>query len=144
MSTKILFVDDEPEFIYPQVEALENEGYQVFVKSRLIEAIEILHRIKFDLIILDIIMPPENNNAKNTDAQDYSASGVELHHTIREKLKLHDVPIIFLSVVRDQNIRQKLRQMETKYDKQFRFLTKPSLPSELITEVKIALQENAK
>lgn len=139
---QILFVDDEPEFVRPQVDALMSNGYEVILKTNADEAFDFLSIHKPDLIILDLIMPPRKADAsKNTSAPDFVETGVKLHHAIREDLRLVDVPIVFLSVVRDQQIRHELSTFERRYFPHVRFLTKPISSGEVVAEVQEALGE---
>lgn len=61
---------------------------------------------------------------------------MRLHRTICGTLKLVEVPIIFTSVVRDPNIRERIREEERKYRNKVSFLTKPFLPVDLIDRIK--------
>lgn len=56
-------------------------------------------------------------------------------------LRLVDIPIVFLSVVRDLDIRGRLMQLEGSCGQRFRFLIKPTRSSELVAEVQKALEE---
>jgi len=125
MAKKILFIDDEPEFVAPQVMALEEAGYEVTLKSDPDEAVALLQKQDFDLIILDLIMPPGRRDRERGDQElDFALTGVRLHQEIRDELGLVDIPVVFLSVVRDTDIRGRLRQRERSCGRRFRFLTK--------------------
>lgn len=140
MRKKILFIDDEPEFVRPQIIALDDEGYEVTLKAEPDEAIHLLERQHFDLIILDLIMPPRRRNREQAlEELDYVETGIKLHREIREELGLVETPIIFLTVVRDQEIRRTIRQYETELGHKFHFLTKPVRSSDLVTEVQTIL-----
>jgi CheY-like chemotaxis protein len=142
MSKKILFVDDEPEFVRPQVTALKDAGYEVTLEMDPDRAVTLLQWQKFDLIVLDLIMPPRQGDEARIDRiPDYAETGVNLHQVIREKLGLTDIPIIFLTVVRDQSTRRELKQREEKYGFKLRYLTKPIGSSEVVAEVQRALEE---
>lgn len=139
---QVLFVDDEPEFVRPQVEALISNGYDVILKTNADDAFDFLSSHRPDLIILDLIMPPRQIDVpKNMNAPDFVETGVRLHQAIREDLRLMDVPIIFLSVVRDQQIRHELTALERRYFPRLRFLTKPISSGEVVAEVQAALGE---
>ena len=56
MANRILFIDDEPEFVRPQVTALRDVGFEVIFEMDPDRAITLLRDQKFDLIILD---PPK-------------------------------------------------------------------------------------
>ena len=142
MAKKILFIDDEPEFVRPQVTALEDAGYEVTLETDPDEAVALLQKQEFDLIILDLIMPPRREDRERGDQElDFAETGVKLHQEIRDRLRLVDIPIVFLSVVRDLDIRGRLMQLEGSCGQRFRFLIKPTRSSELVAEVQKALEE---
>jgi CheY-like chemotaxis protein len=143
MAKRILFIDDEPEFVSPQVEALEEAEYEVTLETDPDAAVALLQEQEFDLIILDLIMPPrrEDREESGDHELDFAETGVKLHQEIRDKLGLTAIPIIFLTVVRDQDIRRELRQREIRYRQELRFLSKPARPSDVVTEVQRALGE---
>jgi len=57
MSHKILVVDDDILVIEALEELLKSSGYEVRVAMRGQEALEILEKERFDLLILDVVMP---------------------------------------------------------------------------------------
>ena len=57
MSHKILVVDDDILVVEALQELLDSSGYEVSVAYRGHEALEILNKEKFDLLILDVVMP---------------------------------------------------------------------------------------
>lgn len=58
--TKILLVDDDPDFVEATKIVLESAPYQVEVAYNGREALAKVHEEKPDLIILDIIMPEQD------------------------------------------------------------------------------------
>ena len=57
MSHKILVVDDDILVLEALEELLKSSGYEVRVAMRGQEALEILEEERFDLLILDVVMP---------------------------------------------------------------------------------------
>jgi DNA-binding response OmpR family regulator len=57
MSHKILVVDDDILVLEALEELLKSSGYEVKVATRGQEALEILEKEHFDLLILDVVMP---------------------------------------------------------------------------------------
>lgn len=53
----ILIIDDEPQIVMMLKEFLEQEGYSVTAASNGREGLGHLAKIKFDLVITDIVMP---------------------------------------------------------------------------------------
>ena len=54
---KILWIDDEVDLLRPHIIFLENKGYQVTPINNVNEALEILDKTKFQLVLLDENMP---------------------------------------------------------------------------------------
>jgi len=79
---KILVVEDEFDIQELLQNYLENEGYQVVTASDGEQALEMFHRSKADLVLLDILLPRLN--------------GYEVCRAIREE---SDIPIIMLTAL---------------------------------------------
>ncbi len=54
---KILWVDDEVEFLQPHILFLQDKGYEVETASNAEDGLEILRQQNFDLVLLDEMMP---------------------------------------------------------------------------------------
>ena len=83
---RILVVDDEKIIVKGIKFNLESEGYEVETAGNGEEAIEILHNVRTDLVILDLMMP--------------KMDGLEACKRIRE---FSNVPIIMLTAKSDDN-----------------------------------------
>lgn len=57
MSKKILIIEDETALLYALQSQLAVEGFQTFVADDGAKALEIIRRIKPDLIVLDLLLP---------------------------------------------------------------------------------------
>jgi len=86
---KILIVDDSAEVLGKNRELLSQVGYNVVTAHSGEEALDILNRDNFDLVLLDINMP--------------SLNGYEVCLRIREDHALDDLPIIFLTSREDSD-----------------------------------------
>jgi len=85
-------------------------------------------------------MPPRYRNRKQgAHEPDYAETGVQMHREIREEMGLVDIPIIFLTVVRDHDIRHEIGQRERQYGHRPVFLTKPVRTNEVVAKVQEAL-----
>ena len=82
---KILVVDDEKDITESLIMLLDNEGYKVTAVNSGKEALQLLQKEKFDLVLLDILMP--------------EMSGNEVGERIRKNPKTKDQKIVFLTVV---------------------------------------------
>ncbi|HDX9630207.1 TPA: response regulator transcription factor [Bacillus cereus] len=118
MESKILIVDDDKEIRNLISVYLENEGLKTQKAEDAIEALELLEEKRFDLIILDVMMP-------NMD-------GIEACMKIREE---RNMPIIMLSA-KSEDI-DKIQGLATGADD---YLSKPFNPLELIARVKSQLR----
>ncbi len=85
MAKKILVVDDEQDILTTVKMVLEKQGYKVTTVNGGKKALELLDKEKFDLVLLDILMP--------------EMSGDEVAKKIRKNSKLKNQKIAFLTVV---------------------------------------------
>ena len=118
MSTKILVVDDDKEIRNLISVYLENEGMQTKKAEDGMEALKLLDKEEFDLIILDIMMP--------------KMDGIEACMKIREE---RHMPIIMLSAKSEDM--DKIQGLASGADD---YMTKPFNPLELIARVKSQLR----
>ena len=116
MEKHILIVDDDEMVLMALEELLKPEGYKVDAVSRGTEALKKLDDNKYDLIMLDVIMP--------------EMDGFELCRRIREKEGLKEIPVVFLSAKsRDEDRVQGLDAGANL------FLSKPISPDKLLSIV---------
>ncbi|MFJ8216322.1 response regulator transcription factor [Bacillus cereus] len=118
MESKILIVDDDKEIRNLISVYLENEGLKTQKAEDAIEALELLEEKRFDLIILDVMMP--------------TMDGIEACMKIREE---RNMPIIMLSA-KSEDI-DKIQGLASGADD---YLSKPFNPLELIARVKSQLR----
>lgn len=118
-SKKILVVEDEPSLVFTLRDTLENEGYEVTVSETGTDAIEIIHQIKPDLVILDVMLP--------------GISGFDICKKIREDK--FTFPIIMLTA-RDQEI-DKVTGLNIGADD---YMTKPFGVKELLARIQARLR----
>lgn len=92
---KILLVDDSITTRTLEKNILTKAGYQVEIAQNPVEALELMQRMHFNLIISDIEMP--------------EMSGLEFLQRIKADEMFHDIPVIMLSsLVNEENKRQAL------------------------------------
>ena len=112
--TRIFIADDERWYLEGVKDALESEGYEVIIESRMTgtRAIEIMRDpgSQIDILILDIMMDPGPELAKILD--NGTRTGVVVCKIIREEFP--DVPIICLTVVNDESIINQMVNMGCK------------------------------
>jgi two-component system, sensor histidine kinase and response regulator len=83
----ILIVDDAPNNLQILGYILECEGYKIHKALSGLTALQLVDKIKPDLILLDIMMPGMN--------------GFEVCSKIKENQKLNEIPIIIISALND-------------------------------------------
>ncbi len=115
---KILIVDDERQIARALRASLQSHGFEVSTALNGLEALEMFHQVKPDLLITDLAMP--------------DMDGVELTKAIR---KFTDIPILVLSV-RDHEA-QKVLALDSGADD---YITKPFSVTELLARVRAHLR----
>lgn len=121
---KILVVDDTPSIRIIAKKMLEREGFVVTTASDAFDAEEILKKEKFDLIVLDIMMPEK--------------SGYEFCEELRDKKEFEDIPILFLTAKQGH-----LDRVQAYGVGGSDYLTKPFLHDLLTEKVNELLEENS-
>ncbi|MBC7224743.1 MAG: response regulator [Anaerolineae bacterium] len=120
MTAKILVVDDDPAALKLISYTLRREGYEVSTAADGMEALTLARHERFDLIILDIMMP--------------GMDGYEVCRRLRANPQTAGIPIIMLTA-RSQ-VRDKVSGFRSGTDE---YITKPLLPHELVSRVKALL-----
>jgi DNA-binding response OmpR family regulator len=119
---KILAVDDQVEVLKMIVEFLKGEDYEVYPAKTTVRAFSLLHQTKFDLILLDILMPGMN--------------GIEFFNYAKTQIWYENTPVIFVSSETDFNtIAKALNLGATSYIK------KPVEKEVLLTKIKAVLKK---
>ena len=136
MTTRILFIDDEPHFVSPHIEALKDAGYIVTHVVTPKEAQRQLQKSQFDLIVLDLILPAGDGDPELSAVEPGSELGLQLHQIIRADPRHKRTPILFFTVISELNIQRTIQQTEDKAGMQCAILTKPVLPSSLLIAVR--------
>lgn len=124
MEKKILVVDDIPKNIQVVANILKNEGYKINVATKGQTVFENIKVNRFDLILLDIMMPEMN--------------GFEVCKRLKQDPEVSEIPIIFLTARSDiESITKGFELGGVDY------ITKPFNASELVARVKthILVQE---
>ena len=87
MTKKILVVDDDLNIQEMLNSGLSRYGFSVQVSSSAIDALSMIEKTKFDLLIIDVMMP--------------DIDGITLCKTIRNMDKSADIPVIILTALSD-------------------------------------------
>ena len=124
MSHKILIVDDDILVLEALEELLTSSGYEVRVAARGQEALEILDKEHFDLLILDVVMP--------------KMTGLDLCKEVRKRDdEMSKVKIIMLTAKTEERD----PRTEEKYTCDL-YLTKPIDPDRLKQLIRDTLEDS--
>ncbi len=115
----ILVVDDDDRIRELLKEYLTEENYLISTSNNAENAKQKIELIKFDIIILDIMMPGQ--------------SGLDLTHNLREKI---NTPIILLTAMGEPN--ERIEGLEKGADD---YLPKPFEPKELVLRIQNILKK---
>ena len=81
----VLFVDDDPDVLALATERLGSRGYRVIEAGGAFQALDLLHKSRPDVMVLDLMMPDR--------------TGVEVLEEVRFDPQLADLPVICFSAV---------------------------------------------
>jgi CheY-like chemotaxis protein len=118
---KILFVDDDGDFLASQSIYFRSRGYDVLTAASGDEALKLLEKEVPDIMILDLMM-------------EHYDSGFRLSHQIRKNERLKDVPLVMLSGVATATGQRFDREAEglRRWSKLDAFLDKPITGKQLL------------
>jgi DNA-binding response OmpR family regulator len=122
MAYKILVADDEPAIVQLLASRLKANNYSVVVAYDGVQAVNMAHIEKPDLIILDIKMP--------------AGTGVTVYENLKMSVNTATIPVIFITAYPNEDIEEKVLKMGAKY-----FISKPFDSEDLLDKVKIVLGE---
>ena len=89
MNTKIMMIDDDPDFVAGIKSILEKANYSVNVAYNPKDGFRALQAEHYDLLLLDIMMGR-------------GAEGIALARKIRKDPKLKEMPVLFITGLRQQ------------------------------------------
>lgn len=114
MSKRILFVDDEDWSVTPYFPKLQDANVEVDLAKDGDEAISLLQKNKYDLIVLDIMLPPGSRIGKRVEPR---KAGAILLQIIRQNevpnMKTSSrVPVVILTAVIDHALSESIKQLD--------------------------------
>jgi twitching motility two-component system response regulator PilH len=83
VARKVLVVDDEEDIVAYLMAVLEDNGFKAVGESDAATALEVIHRERPDLILLDIMMPGQ--------------SGLSLYRAIRKDPATAEIPVFIIT-----------------------------------------------
>ena len=127
MPTKILIIDDDPDFREFVRIVLESHDYAVLEAENAEDGLALMRTGSPALVLLDAMMS-------------YELAGVGTIRSVREDPALAHIPLILISAVLSQDEDRFLPADERAMIN--RFLSKPISPDQLLAEVAATLTEN--
>jgi adenylate cyclase len=124
--TKILVVDDDPDFVQIARMVLEKHDYQVMTAASGAEALVTMRQKKPDLVLLDIMM---------TTLLD----GLSVSEEMQADPELKDVPVVMVSSITDTRYASVFPTEE--YVHMDAWISKPVDPDDLLKKVARCLRE---
>ena len=120
---RVLLLDDDLDFVDSLKPVLEGYGHEVAGARSIEEAYRLARSQQFDVMLLDIMMPPING--MNREAVSH---GRETGWEVARQVRVIDpgLPILVLSVVTDASVLEKLRMLGNVH-----FLRKPREMAEI-------------
>lgn len=94
MGYKILIADDDPDIVKALKDRLEFEGFETTVASEGVRAIELAHKEKPDLILLDLKMP--------------TGTGQSVLQALRARPDTERIPVIVLTAMKEEGLKERL------------------------------------
>ena len=135
MRKKILYIDDD--LLRTQFYMLEDSGYKVVPVNNANDALREIKKNKFDLILLDIMMPSPNFISKKTVNFGYE-TGIFLAKEIKKSLN-KDAPIIVLTGNPQSSVEKEMNNIGITA-----YLRKPLQQKDLEEEIAHVLTRNKK
>lgn len=120
---KILVVDDEVDFVKILRERLEFEGYDTLAAYEGIRAIEMAHKEKPDLVLLDVQMPV--------------GTGATVLNALRGHQETRKIPVIILTGLSGEGLEQEMLDAGAQD-----FLRKSFDISDLLAKIDLALSNS--
>lgn len=121
---KILIVDDSPKNIQVVAHLLADQAYDISYATSGLRALDILQENRFDLVLLDVMMP--------------GMSGYDVCRKIKRDNMAGDIPVIFLTAKTDEQ--SLLEAFEAGGQD---YVTKPFTSAELLARIKTHLKLKA-
>jgi DNA-binding response OmpR family regulator len=122
--TKILIVDDDPDFLNITRTVLQSRDYQVITAANGQRALAAMRRDKPDLVLLDIMMS-------------YILDGLDVSREMAEDPALKDIPVIMITSL--TGARAEVDQFSDEYIPVADWIHKPIDPDTLLKRIEAAL-----
>ena len=122
---KILVADDDSDFTSVIRAVLEHAGFAIDTASNGEEALKSIKKQKYDLLILDVVMP--------------KIDGIKLFRMTRKSKRYSNIPVLFIS---GHSSRERLMEQHREIiDKASGYMEKPIKTKVFIEKVKALIEE---
>ena len=105
----ILWLDNDKALIYPYLSELKRHNIKTEVTNSVLEAEELLKSSKFDLVIIDVMIPiineKESKIYKSENTNSGLATGLIFYRRTKKTLKCTDTKVLILTVRLDEKIK---------------------------------------
>lgn len=113
MRREILWVDNDPAYLYPYRLVLEAEGYSVTVAETVSKGEALVRSTDYALVILDVMIPVTSEDEVNGYSAEMINAGYSTGLTFyvrqRDCLAARDTPLLVLTSRIDENIAEKFK-----------------------------------
>jgi CheY-like chemotaxis protein len=125
--SRILIVDDDPDFVKATTSILESNGYEVEAAYNMREAMEKIEQVKPDLILLDIMME------RLTD-------GFDICYKLRHDPESKKIPVFAISAITERTGFKFSPKTDAEYFPADDYVEKPVKPDDLLKRVEKLLK----
>jgi len=115
--SKILIIEDEPDISKVLNKRLSEAGFDVAVAADAYQGVELAHREKPDLIILDLMLP--------------AGGGISVLKNLKYSAHVSSIPIVVLTGMKDEENKKKILEEGVRA-----YMEKPYNPDELIATIR--------
>lgn len=122
-SKKILIIEDEQDLALSVATLFKSQGYLVTIANDSLFGINLAHKEKVDLIILDLGLP--------------AGGGFFVLENLKESMHTNHIPILILTAREEKELEEKARKMGV-----VAYLHKPFDPKKLLTCIKDIFDKN--
>jgi CheY-like chemotaxis protein len=115
MAKEIIWLDNDAAFVEPYVQQLNDEGYKVSVVETVTEAEEALGGHRYDLLILDAMIPTKNEEEEKRFPPDETNRGLNMglafYRRWRGPLRDSETRVLALTVRIDEAIQREFMNL---------------------------------
>ena len=108
MAKRILWLDNDPAYLETYEEALRESGFEVTLTTTVTAAERLLAKEKYDLLILDVMIPTKSEAEENFYPPETTDSGLKtgllFYRRMKARLDEQRTPVLVMTVRLDSGI----------------------------------------